>query len=96
MVTANSVVGVEARSISTTSQPMPIRVPTTTFFTISPDRRASRPTTILLLLTVHVLRIKVAYADVNFTMSNGFNPSPAFPPMVPRMPDIDLISVISA
>ena len=61
---------------------------------IRPDRRASRPTTILLLLTVHVLRIKVAYADVNFTMSNGFNPSPARPPIVPRMPDIDLISVI--
>ena len=60
MVTASSVVGVVARSMSTTSQPIPIRVPTTTFFTISPEIRASRPTTILLLFTVEVLRIKVA------------------------------------
>ena len=94
IVTANSVVGVEARSMSTTSHPIPIRVPTTTFFTISPEIRASRPTTILLLFTVHVLRISVAYADVNFTMSSGFKPTPAPPPMVPRIPEIDLIRVI--
>ena len=94
MVTASSVVGVEARSMSTTSQPIPIRVPTTTFFTISPEMRASRPTTILLLFTVHVLRISVAYAEVNFTMSSGLSPSPATPPMVPRIPEIDLIRVI--
>ena len=40
---------------------IPIKVPTTTFFTISPEMRASRPTTILLLFDLHVLRIKVAY-----------------------------------
>ena len=60
IVTANSVVGVEARSMSTTSHPIPINVPTTTFFTISPEMRASRPTTILLLCALQVLRIKVA------------------------------------
>ena len=53
-----------------------------------------RPTTILLLFTVHVLRISVAYAEVNFTMSSGLSPSPATPPMVPRIPEIDLIRVI--
>ena len=60
MVTANSVVGVDASPIFTTSNPIPIKVPHTTFFTISPEIRASRPTTILLLFTVVVLRISVA------------------------------------
>ena len=39
--------------------------------------------------------INVAYAVVNFTMSRGLSVSPVCPPMVPRMPEIDLISVIS-
>ena len=95
IVTASSVVGVEANPIFTTSNPIPINVPQTTFFTISPEIRASRPTTILFDLLVVVLRINVAYAEVNFTMSKGFNPSPAWPPMVPRIPEIDLISVIN-
>ena len=60
MVTASSVVGVDASPIFTTSNPIPIKVPHTTFFTISPEIRASRPTTILLLFTVVVLRISVA------------------------------------
>lgn len=60
IVTASSVVGVEAKPMFTTSNPIPIRVPHTTFFTISPEMRASRPTTILLLFTVVVLRISVA------------------------------------
>ena len=29
---------------------------------------------------------------MNFTISKGFNPSPAWPPMVPRIPEIDLIN----
>jgi hypothetical protein len=33
------------------------------------------------------------YADVNFTISNGVKPSPAAPPIVPRMPEIDFINV---
>ena len=60
IVTANSVVGVEANPMFTTSNPIPINVPHTTFFTISPEIRASRPTTILLLFTLLVLRISVA------------------------------------
>ena len=60
MVTASSVVGVDASPIFTTSNPIPIKVPHTAFFTISPEIRASRPTTILLLFAVVVLRISVA------------------------------------
>ena len=93
MVTARSVVGVEAPPMFTTSKPKPIRVPHTTFFTISPEIRASRPTTNLLLVLVVVLRISVAYADVNLTMSSGLRPSPAWPPIVPRIPEIDFINV---
>ena len=94
IVTASSVVGVEASPMLTTSNPMPISVPHTTFLTISPEMRASRPTTMVLLFTVVVRRIHAAYADVNFTMSNGFSVSPTWPPIVPRIPEIDLISVI--
>ena len=94
MATAISVVGVEARPMLTTSKPIPMRVPQTTFLTISPEMRASRPTTILLLCTLVVRRISVAYALVNFTMSRGFRPSPARPPMVPRMPEMDLMRLI--
>jgi hypothetical protein len=32
-------------------------------------------------------------AEVNFTISNGVKPSPAAPPMVPRIPEIDFIKV---
>ena len=88
-VTASSVVGVEACPMLTTSNPMPISVPHTTFLTISPEMRASRPTTMVLLFTVVVRRIHAANADVYFTMSNGFSVSPTWPPIVPRMPEID-------
>ena len=93
-VTASSVVGVVANPMFTTSKPMPVRVPTTISFTICPERRASLPTTITLEVFVVDLRIKVAYAAVNFTMSRGLNPSPALPPIVPLMPEIDLINDI--
>ena len=73
---------------------MPSRVPHTTFFTISPEMRASLPTTILFEPFGRLLRMKVAYADVNFTMSKGLSVSPAGPPIVPRIPDIDFISDI--
>ncbi|CUP44213.1 Uncharacterised protein [Segatella copri] len=39
--------------------------------------------------------MKVAYAEVNLTISSGFKVSPAGPPIVPRIPEIDLISVIN-
>jgi len=36
---------------------------------------------------------QVPNAEVNFTISTGVKPSPAAPPMVPLMPEIDFISV---
>jgi hypothetical protein len=33
-------------------------------------------------------------AAVNFTISSGVSPSPGFPPMVPLIPEIDLIRLI--
>ena len=56
--------------------------------------RPSRPTTIVLLDDLPLFRMNVAYAEVNFTISNGFNVSPGLPPIVPLMPEIDLINVI--
>ena len=94
IVTASSVVGVDARPMFTTSNPIPIRVPTTNFSTILPERRASLPTTILFVLIVELLRIILAYAEVNFTTSTGLSPSPTGPPIVPLIPEIDLIKVI--
>ncbi len=76
----------------TTSKPMPHRVDTTMPLTISPLSRASRPTTITLLVRVVVFLMKVAYAAVNFTMSRGDSPSPGAPPMVPLIPEIDFMS----
>jgi hypothetical protein len=38
--------------------------------------------------------INVAYAVVNFTMSNGLSVSPVCPPIVPRIPEMDFIRVM--
>ena len=38
--------------------------------------------------------INFAYAEVNLTISIGVKESPTFPPIVPLIPDIDLIRVI--
>ena len=95
--TAISVVGVEAKPAFTTSTPHEIAVPQTSCSTISPERRASFPTTILYLSPACLGRrsfIFSQYAYVNFTMSIGESPSPGEPPIVPRIPEIDLISVI--
>ena len=63
--------------------------------TMSPEIRASRPTTILPRPSVLALRfMNVAYAVVNLTMLSGLRVSPVGPPIVPRIPEIDLISVI--
>jgi len=37
--------------------------------------------------------IQVPKAEVNFTISNGVRASLVLPPMVPRIPEIDLIKV---
>jgi hypothetical protein len=56
-----------------------------------PEMRASRPITIFFMPDLPVTQLP--NADVNFTISGGVNPSPAAPPMVPRIPEIDFISV---
>ena len=93
-VTATSVVGVEASPMFTTSNPIPVRVAHTRLSTIGPETRASRPTTIRFDAHSELLRINAAYAAVNLTTSRGLRPSPGRPPMVPRIPEIDLISDI--
>jgi hypothetical protein len=40
-----------------------------------------------------LLMAHVPKAEVNFTISTGVKPSPAAPPMVPLIPEIDFISV---
>jgi hypothetical protein len=55
--------------------------------------RASRPITIFfmpLCPTAHAPN-----AEVNFTISSGVKPSPAAPPIVPLIPEIDFMSVKS-
>jgi hypothetical protein len=61
---------------------------------MGPEGRASRPTTTTGLFSrPAILRlIHPANPVVNLTTSGGVNPSPARPPMVPRMPDMDLIN----
>jgi hypothetical protein len=62
---------------------------------MAPDRRASRPTTKVSRFPPARWPRNVAKADVNFTTSRGLNPSPGRPPIVPRIPDIDLIKLIN-
>ena len=95
--TAISTVGVVDKPISTTSTPIPCKVPITILFIISPEIRASRPITIFNLLFAPLLvefnLIKAAKAEVNFTTSSGLNPSPGLPPIVPLIPEIDFINI---
>ena len=58
---------------------------------IGPEGRASLPITIFLFPVVS--RIRVPKALANFAASMGVRDSPGNPPMVPRMPEIDFISV---
>ena len=90
--------GVEANPQRTTSTPQAVRVPQTSCSTIAPLMRASLPTTTLKrpCLGDACLRSLSQYAYVNLTMSTGVRLSPQGPPMVPRMPDMDLISVMNA
>ena len=90
-MTAISVVGVEAIPASITSTPQAIRVPVTRDSTISPEMRASRPTTILGLRPLTVAAVCRAYAVVNLTISMGVRASPARPPTVPLIPEIETI-----
>lgn len=88
--TAISTVGVVDRPKSTTSMPIPFNVAQTRSEIIFPEGLASRPTTTFLLPSVRIIRAKAA---VNFTTSKGVRASPLLPPIVPLIPDIDLINV---
>ena len=66
-------------------------VPTTRLRTISPEIRASLPITILFLPDFEMTHFP--NAAVYLTISAGVKPSPAIPPMVPLMPEIDFIKV---
>ena len=79
-----------------TGTPLAISVPSTMSATISPDRRASRPTTTRNFCSrLGVFSLSHwQYEAVNLTRSMGVSASPGVPPMVPRMPEMDLISVM--
>ena len=62
---------------------------------ILPEILASLPITILHFLSEgFLLRSHTPYAEANFTASNGVKLSSTFPPIVPRIPEIDFIKVI--
>lgn len=87
--------GVVDNPRSITSNPKLTNVDVTNCCTMSPDGRASLPTTTAgfdFNLDERFI-IHSEYPAVNFTMSTGVNPSPGFPPMVPLIPEIDLINV---
>ena len=95
--TAISVVGVDANPARMTSTPHATSVPQTTFSTISPESLASFPTTTVYLSPAPFglrSRSLVQYAYTNLTISTGVSASPGFPPMVPRIPEMDFISDI--
>jgi hypothetical protein len=58
--------------------------------TIWPDILASLPTTIFRCFFPEISLMKVAYAEVNLMISAGVSPSP----MMPLIPEIDLIKVM--
>jgi len=59
--------------------------------TIFPETLASLPTTIVIRDFPEIILIYSAYADVNLIISIGVSPSP----MIPRMPEMDLIKVMT-
>ena len=70
------------------------RVSTTIFSTIGPEILASLPTTILRLFIFLFLTKIVTNEDVNLTISLVVKSSPSISPIVPRIPEIDLINGI--
>jgi hypothetical protein len=58
---------------------------------MDPEIRASRPSTIWLEVGFVPFN-QAPYAAAKVTISIGLRPSPGFPPIVPRMPEIDLIN----
>ena len=66
------------------------KFPITMWCTISPESRASLPTTIFFADSDLDFKIE-PNAKVNLAISIGVNPSPDLPPIVPRIPEIDFI-----
>jgi len=62
--------------------------------TIGPEVRASRPRTTFSLVPRCNPDKSVAKAAVYLTRSTGVSPAPGLPPMVPLIPEIDLINVM--
>jgi hypothetical protein len=71
--------------------PKPINVLVTKSEIIWPDGRASRPITILEIPVSFFTQVPKAAA--NFTASMGVSASSTFPPIVPLIPEMDLINV---
>ena len=94
LLVAISTVGVVDKPRSITSIPNPVSVAVTSWLTMAPLIRPSRPTTTLagvpaLPACSHNSEPKAA---VNFTTSIGERVSPGLPPMVPLIPEILLIN----
>ena len=93
-VTAISTVGVVDKPKQITSIPKLTRVSTTIFSTIGPEILASLPTTIFPVFIFLFLTKIVTNEDVNLTISLVVKSSPSISPIVPRIPEIDLINGI--
>jgi hypothetical protein len=63
---------------------------------MGPEIRASRPRATDGLSFPDSAISQEAYADANWTVSMGVKPSEGFPPIVPRMPEIEITKLILA
>lgn len=88
-ITSISTVGVVDKPRSMTSAPNAVSVSATNFEIEGPLILPSLPMTIFLL---PLDKANCPYAEVNFTTSMGDKDSPGFPPIVPLIPDMLLIS----
>jgi hypothetical protein len=58
-----------------------------------PEILASLPiTTVQGVFDLFCILSQVAYAEVKTTISSGLSPSPGLPPMVPLMPEMEVIN----
>jgi hypothetical protein len=93
--TASSTVGVVLKPKSTTSTPKLFSVELTSKLTKGPDIRASLPITTTGLSSPDASFTHKAYPVAKRIISGGVRPSPGAPPMVPLIPEIDLINIIT-
>ena len=92
--TATSTVGVVDRPRSMMSIPKPTKVCCTKAAIMGPEMRASRPMTTLSFFPGYCCCSQVPYAAANLTASIGVRPWSTRPPIVPRIPEMDLMSVM--